>query len=606
MKYMQPNQPNPVDLRNLILTVVLCTGLLYLWQVTYLRPKQAEWNIQQAQKEAQQPTTTTSGDVVLPQQSADGTGAVAAPAETGKVLARQDALPLTPRVRIEAPALHGSINLKGLRFDDLTLVRHRTGDAPDSPEVVLLSPSQSHERYFAQIGWLPNKTSGAVTIPGTDSLWQADRDTLKPEQPVNLKWTSPEGVTFRVEVAVDANYMFTLTQSVENASGQTISVMPYGLLNRNHQQISRASIVHEGPVATINNELTEHNYHDMKESREQKYPGVKGWLGISDKYWLTAFIPDVDTSVDMHMQYMAPMGEERLQVDYLAPAQTVEAGKTVNSRLHFFAGAKELDLLQAYESEYHIPLFDRALDFGVLFFLTYPIFIILSACYAFVGNFGVAILILVLLLRIILYPLATKSYRSMAQMRKLAPELERIKKTYDHDKLRMQQETMALWKREQVNPVAGCLPMLIQLPVFFALYKVLMVTIEMRHAPFFLWITDLSAPDPTHFFNLFGAAPWAIPLWMPAFLHIGAWPIIMTITMVMQQSLSPKPTDPVQAKVITYMPYFFLFLFASFPAGLVIYWAWNNVLSMAQQWVITRQVERESGGKQKGEYIPVD
>lgn len=594
MRHSTPTPTNPSDMRNLIIAVVLCTGLLFVWQVLYVNPREAARReaVRQQAEITQQAIRTEQGDVILP-TPVGGTGEMAGDI-TG--LGRDDIIAQSPRVTIDSPAVHGSINLQGLRFDDLTLARHRVSIDGDSPEVVLLTPAQNVNRYFLQVGWLPATQGGDVQLPDSDTLWSADRDTLTPDTPVTFTWRNPQGVTFNVEVSLDRDYLFTLRQEVVNRSGKTVAVMPYGLANRAVPQGDRfGTIIHSGPIAVMNGTLTEMTYDDLNDDGKRRFTEAKGWVGIADKYWLTAFMPPQGEDFSANFQFVSPRGHDRAQVDYLAHARQIPGGGRDQYTVHIFAGAKELEVLERYREQLDLPLFDRALDFGILYFLTKPIFLALDYFYGLLGNFGLAIMLFVVLLKIVLFPLSNKSYRSMAQMRALQPELEALRKRHENDKMKMQQEVMALWQRERVNPVSGCLPMLIQIPIFFALYKVLLVTIEMRHAPFYGWIHDLSAADPTNIFTLFGLIPWN----PPSMLHIGLWPIIMCVTMVLQQKLNPKPTDPIQAKVLGFLPYIFLVLFASFPAGLLIYWAWNNVLSILQQWYIMRSHERHQKRRAK-------
>lgn len=578
---MKPYQapPSPADLRNMILTVVLCTGLLFIWQTMYRQPPAVKQPVEQT-------TPTNTNGVIVP-GAAMGEGSL-------DTVSRDALLQNGARVTINSPAVHGSIALKGLHFDDLTLVRHRQELDPNSPEVVLLAPADYKERYFAQVGWVAS-TAGQVTVPNDNSVWQASGNELTPEHPITLSWTSPENIVFSVIVGIDKDYLFTIKQAVDNHSPHTVSLMPYGLLNREKPLSDRFSgIVHSGPLGVFDNTLTEVNYKALKEEPKQKFENTKGWLGIADKYWLTAFIPAQDEMFTANFQDITQGAHSRVQVDYLGATTLVGTEQSVENTVHLFAGAKELSVLERYKKDLHAPLFDRALDFGSLYFITKPIFITLDYFYKLLGNFGLAILLFVILLKIALFPLSNKSYYSVAQMRNLQPQVEKLKAQYENDKLKLQQEMMLLWQREKVNPLSGCLPMLIQIPIFFSFYKMLLVTIEMRHAPFYGWIHDLSAKDPTNVFTLLGLVEWS----PPAMLHIGLWPIIMAATMAIQQKLQPKPTDPVQAKVIGLLPYIFLVMFAAFPAGLLIYWAWNNVLSIAQQSVIMRLTSRKQAKKQ--------
>ncbi len=410
---------------------------------------------------------------------------------------------------------------------------------------------------------------------------------IRPDQPVTLTWDNGENLRFSRTVAIDENYMFTITQRVENTGDEPVTLHPYGLISRwGTPPTLGFFILHEGPIGVLAGTLEEIDYDDLREDGPIELPSQGGWLGITDKYWLASLVPDQESELVANFRHYIAEGQDRYQVDYLRPAMTVPPGETIEVTDRLFAGAKEVGLLDFYANEYGIPLFDRAVDFGWFYFLTKPIFHILHFFYQLLGNYGLAILLLTLLVKLLFYPLANKSYRAMSKMKKLQPEMMRLREQFGDDKMRMNQELMALYKKEQVNPMSGCLPIVVQIPVFFALYKVLFVSIEMRHAPFFGWIQDLSAPDPTSLFNVFGLLPWD----PPAFLMIGIWPLLMGATMLLQTKLNPQPADPIQAKVMMLLPLMFIFLFATFPAGLVIYWTWNNVLSISQQWVIMKRM----------------
>jgi YidC/Oxa1 family membrane protein insertase len=418
-------------------------------------------------------------------------------------------------------------------------------------------------------------------------LWQADKNELKINETVNFQWISPEKVKFKIAVTLDDNYLFSIKQTIENNSARPSVTQFYGLINRTYDSKSEnmVNILHQGMIGAVKSELKEYSYDKIKDDRKQSFTGEVNWLGITDKYWLAAFIPD-----QAEQQYMAnynfaiKAGSDKYQADFITSEKLIEAGGKYELIHRLFAGAKKVDLLDRYEQEYGIKLFDRAIDFGWFYILTKPIFNAMNFFYSYVGNFGISIMIVTILIKLVMFTLANKSYRSMKKMKRLQPEMERLKELYAEDKTRLNQEVMALYKREKVNPVSGCLPLLVQIPVFFSIYKVLYVTIEMRHAPFFGWIKDLSAPDPTSLFNLFGLLPFT----PPGFLMIGVWPLIMATTMFLQQRMSPQPADPVQAQVMKFMPLMFLFMFSGFPAGLLIYWSWNNILSIVQQSYINK------------------
>lgn len=584
--------PQGPDTRNLILALVLGTAIMAGWQFFYEQPKMAERKAYlEEQRLKQEAKKTLKAAEVHSDVDAVAEGAADTPQDRAALIAAAKA----ERIDVASSTLHGSISLVGGRIDDLTLAQYRETQKKDSPEVVLLSPSGSKANYFAEFGWLA--AEDGMTMPTSKTRWQADGETLTPETPVTLSWNNNQGLAFTKKVSLDKDYLFTLATTVTNTSSKPVTLYPYGRIQRSYDESAAKhfAILHEGPLAVFNNTLTDVKYKELREDGPQKTEHTKGWLGFTDKYWLTAMVPDKGYSFDATMKIIPEPGVDgetqaaNYQVDYRADAVTVEAGESITLTNHLFAGAKKVSVLDDYRDRLGFPLFDRAVDFGMLYFLTKPIFKLLDGLYGFVGNFGVAILILTVIIKGIMFPLANKSYAAMSRMKILMPKIKDIQERHKSDKLKMNTEIMELYKREKVNPVSGCLPILIQMPVFFALYKVLFVTIEMRHAPFFGWIKDLSAPDPTNLFTLFGLVEWPAP----SFLHLGIWPIIMCATMVIQQRLNPKPTDEVQAAIMKWMPFMFLFLFAGFPAGLVVYWAWNNTLSIIQQRFIQWKLERK-------------
>ena len=490
---------------------------------------------------------------------------------------REEIIKDSARVAIASPSLHGSIALTGLRIDDLTLAHYRQTQEPNSPEVTLLSPADDSEGYFAEFGWASDNK--ALKLPDGSTAWTSDRNELTPQAPVNLSWKSPDGIVFSAKIALDEKYMFTVTQSAVDASGKPVTLQTYAYINRvwDAKKHPPLGILHEGPLGVMDGTLKEAAYKKLVEDKEQHFDANEGWLGISDKYWLAAIVPSPG-QFTAHFSYYTSRMRDHFQTDYLSAPGT-------QTELHFFAGAKELNLLDGYAAQYHIPLFERAVDFGFFYWLAEPIFRLLTWFHTLVGNFGIAILLLTVLVKLMMYPLASKSFISMNRMKALQPKMKDIQERYKSDKMQMNQAIMELYKREKVNPASGCLPIIIQIPVFFSLYKVLYVTIEMRHAPFFGWIHDLSASDPTNIFTLMGLIPWS----PPGILHLGIWPLLMCLTMFIQQKQSPAPTDPAQAKMMKFLPFFFLFLFSNVAAGLVIYWTWSNTLSILQQWYIKRR-----------------
>jgi YidC/Oxa1 family membrane protein insertase len=424
-------------------------------------------------------------------------------------------------------------------------------------------------------------------VPNDDTVWTADRTTLTPAEPVTLTWDNSQGLRFERRIAIDENYMFAITDRVTNSGGEPVQLASYGLVQRiGTPHTAGFYILHEGPIGVFNNTLHEYSYDNLRTPVTQR--SVGGWLGFTDKYWLVALVPNQSGEKTARLQF-TNSGAERYQTDVTAAPETVAPGATYEITNRLFAGAKEVHLLDRYAEQLQIPLFDRAIDFGYLYWFTKPIFLVLDFFGRTIGNFGVAILVLTVIIKGFFFPLANKSYRAMSRMKLLQPEMEKIREKFGDDRQKMSQAMMELYKKSGANPLAGCLPIVVQIPVFFALYKVLFITIEMRHAPFFGWIRDLSSPDPTTVFNLFGLIPFTPPEFLP---HLGVWPLIMGGTMFLQQKLNPQPADPVQAKIFLFMPLIFTFLLANFASGLVIYWAWNNLLSICQQWVIMRQAQK--------------
>jgi YidC/Oxa1 family membrane protein insertase len=514
---------------------------------------------------------------------------------------RAEALAAAPRVRIDTPALFGSLSLLGARLDDVALKAYRETVDPNSPNIVLLSPPGAPDAYYAEAGFLapagsaPGAAAGSdLALPGPDTLWRADRDVLTPQSPVTLTYDNGAGLVFRRKIAVDQRYMFTLSDSVENRSGRPVALAPYALVTRRGApKTANYAVLHEGFVGVIGSGGVEEFKYDKieKEDRAEKtFSGVGGWLGFTDKYWAATVIPE--QSAPIEARFSAGLGAVKsYRADFVGQAQTIAPGASLETMSRLFAGAKEVHTLDKYQADLGIKKFDLLIDWGWFYFITRPMFRLLHFLYTLTGNFGVAILIATVIVKGLFFPLANKSYLSMAKMKAVAPQIAAIRDKYPDDKMKQQQETMALYKREQINPVSGCLPMLIQIPVFFALYKVLFVTIEMRHAPFFGWIKDLSAPDPTNIFNLFGLLPYD-PTQLPAighFLALGVWPLVMGVSMFVQMKANPEPADPTQKQIFAWMPVIFTFTLGGFPSGLVIYWTWNNILSVAQQTLIMKR-----------------
>ncbi|MBC6445303.1 MAG: membrane protein insertase YidC [Alphaproteobacteria bacterium GM202ARS2] len=488
----------------------------------------------------------------------------------------------TTRIPIQTPQLQGSIALCGASLDDLDLSQYRTTPNSTSPPITLLRQKNTPAPYFIEHGWLANDTQ----TPNNQTLWTTTDTILTPTQPLTLTWTSPDNITYKKTIHINDRFLITITQTATNNSGQTIALTPYARIVRHTRPpTTDLFILHEGGIGYLNKELIELDY-DSIEDNKNTFTNARGWLGFTDKYWLTALMPHPDQPINA--RYIHINKRQQYQSDYTAPTQSLAPQQSTTHTSYAFAGAKRLDDLEAIENNLNITHFDLAVDFGWFYFITKPTFQILDVFNGWLGNFGLAILLLTVLFRLVMYPLANKSFRAMYHMRQLQPDIMRLREQYANDRTRLNQEMMAFFQKKKVNPAAGCLPLLLQFPLFFALYKVLFVSIEMRHQPFFGWIDDLSDKDPTNLFNLFGLLPFTPPSW----LHLGLWPIIMGATMVLQQKLNPPPTDPIQQKVFAILPYAFTIILAIFPAGLVIYWTWNNMLSIAQQYLLNRQLQR--------------
>ena len=493
------------------------------------------------------------------------------------------------RVAIENKMLHGSINLKGARFDDLTLAKYFKN--PDQKEeVILFSPTESKERYFADFGFASSNSN--IETPKNDSLWQADGAKLTPKNPITLSWKNSQNIEFQIKISLDENYLFTIQQKIINKGLENIVMAPFGRINRvlNNQQ-KAAYILHEGAIGAFNGILSEKTYEDLVEEKTQKFSdkGESGsWLGITDKYWLSSIMPDKKVSFEGNFSHNYKNQNNFYNVDFIGQEFQIASNDELNLEHHLFAGAKKVKILDDYSKKLELKLFDRAIDFGWFYFLTKPFFFAIEFLYKIFGNFGLAILGMTVIVKLALFPMANKSYSAIAKLKKIQPKIEALREKHKDDKLTLNREIMEFYKREKINPAAGCLPILIQIPVFFALYKVFYVTLDMRHAPFFGWIKDLSAPDPTTILNLFGLFPFEVS----SSFSLGIWPILMGATMVIQQKLSPPPADPTQAKILKFMPYGLTIVLATFPAGLVVYWTWSNSLSILQQIYINRKFKK--------------
>ena len=591
---MQPR--DDTDYQRLFIAIFLAAVILIGWQF------KVEWPRRQALAHlASQVTETRQKEQLKHTQTVAGKDI--AETDENPTLTREQRLATSERVTINSDKLHGSIALKGARFDDLTLAKYRKSIDANSPELTLLSPNGDPEGYFVQAGWVAGDEK--TKVPDQHSVWKADKKQLQSGETVHLDWKNDDGVTYHLAISLDENYMFNIQQSVDNNSGHDISVIPYAYINRAYEMPKQAAFLHEGPIGVMGGTLTEVAYKELKDKGTKVYEDTSGWFGISDHYWLTALIPETDRA-KVTVSHYIKNSQDRFQVDYLTEARTVANGSTDHFSLRLFAGAKELKVLDAYangNTDAHIPplpLFDRALDFGSFYFLAKPMCMVVNALFHATGNFGVAILIFIIFVKMAMFPLANKSFKSMAQMRALQPEMQKIRERHVDDQIGLHKATRELYKREKVNPAAGCLPVLMQLIVFLALFRGLNVTIELRHAPFYGWIKDLSAADPSNLFTGFGLFAWEPPSWM----HIGLLPIVYCITMIIQTNQQPKPADPVQAKMMTYMPYMMLIFFDKMASGFVLYWAWSNILSILQQRFITqRHTPKNDGSGNKGTLV---
>ena len=554
--------------KNLFLAIIISMAIIFGFQLLVPQPERA-------------PVTednTAQESVSLDIQSTS----------SALLLDREQVLEETIRITFDNSKIKGSINLEGGIIDDLVLEEYRETLDPTSDFITYLNPLGSQDAYYLDTGWVsPDST---IELPNNKSVWKADKSSIGINDPVKLTWQNSQNIIFEKIITLDEHYLFSVDQRVINNSGKSFDLYPFGLSKRQGlPEMQNFFILHEGPLSVTDGVLEEYDYDDLKDQKKIKLNSVGGWIGMTDKYWQTAIISDQNEPIQQTYSYSFAENTDNFQTDLVGAKIVVGDGDNVSHNLKLFAGPKIVQVIEQYMDEYGVQEFDRSVDFGWFYFLTKPIFHVLEFIFGYVGNFGWSIVIFTLLMRICFFPLAQASFKSMAKMKKLGPELQRLKEQYGDDRAGMQKEMMALYKREKANPIAGCLPILLQIPVFFSLYKVLFVTIEMRHAPFIGWIHDLSAPDPLGLLTLFGFVDWNVPGIFQLF-NIGIWPILMGISMFLQQKLNPAPVDKMQAKIFMFLPIVFTFVLGGFAAGLVIYWTTNNVLSMAQQYVIQRKI----------------
>ena len=555
-----------MDSKNVIMAIVLSTVVLIFW-ATFFETPVVEQQTTEKQITKTENTSTPSIEEI----------------ESSKKISRNEAINKVDRIKLENNNIKGSISLEGGIIDDVVFKNYKESLKSDE-EVIFLNPKSSKEGYYIETGWASSGNE-KLKLPLDNSIWKIKgNNLLTPGNPITLEWNNNEGLIFIKKIELDEEFFFRISQSIKNNSNKSFQFFPYAQITRNYKpEVTPIYILHEGFLGVFDEELKEMDYEDV---HDEKFTinSSKGWLGITDKYWLTAIVPE--KGKNFKSEFTSKNEKYRANFIIKEPA-ILNPNDKVTNEINVFVAAKEVAVIDSYVERLGIEKFDLAIDWGWFYFFTKPLFFVIDYFFRITGNFGLAIVIITALVRLIFFPLANYSFRSMAKMKVLQPEMIRLKELHKDDKAKLQQETMALYKREKVNPISGCLPVLIQIPFFFAIYKMLYVTLEMRHQPFFGWIEDLSARDPTSIFNLFGLIPWD----PPTFLMIGAWPILMGLSMYLQQKLNPTPPDPIQAKIFMFFPLFLTIILAPFPSGLVVYWTVNNILTIAQQWVIMRRIK---------------
>ncbi|MFN3575005.1 MAG: membrane protein insertase YidC [Phenylobacterium sp.] len=573
--------------RNTIIFVVSAVIILIVYQFLVIEPAAKRRQAEAERAAAAAPVAPGTNTVGAPDSL---------PATAAQLADRATVVATTPRVPVATPALSGSIALRGARIDDLFLTDYRTTVDADAPPVELLRPEGAEHAWFAEFGWTGANLAG---LPTPDTRWTVvEGERLAPDSPITLRYSNGQGLTFTRQIAVDDRYMFTVTDTVANTGASAVTLAPYASVQRQGvpDDLGRNQIVHEGAVGWLGDELRLVKYKKWAKDGGPEVTSTGGWLGITDKYWLAALVPNQDEQIKGEFRVTdAGGGLEIFEANYVGQPHTIAPGRQITETTRLFAGAKTVPVLKAYERNLDIPRLDNAVDWGNFWFFTRPLFSFLHWLYQHIGNVGLAILALTVVVKLVFFPLANKSYESLTKMKKVQPQIEELRKKYKDDPAKQQQELLGLYQKEKINPLTGCLPMLLQIPVFYALYKVLTVTIEMRHAPFYGWIQDLSARDPTTIFNLFGAIPWdpsTAPLigsFLNGPLHLGVLPLLYGFTMWLTTAMNPPAGDPIQQRIFQLMPIMFTFIMAPFAAGLLIYWTWNNVLTIIQQYIIMRR-----------------
>jgi len=552
-----------MDFRNVLTAIILSSVVLIGWATFFEQP-----NLEQIENKNK---VTKNEDFSSP---------TIVEKENKKEITRSEAINKTKRIIIENQNIKGSLSLQGAIIDDVVFKNYKE-TLNSEKKVTFLNPRNSQKEHFIETGWASGGNE-AIRLPMINTLWKVNGNSkLTPGNPVTLEWNNNEGLLFKKKIELDEKFMFKITQSIKNNSNKSYQFYPYAQITKKGKPEGRQIyILHEGFLGVFGDELKEKDYSDI-DKEKFSISSSKGWLGITDKYWLTAIVPE--KGKEFKAEFLAK--NERYKANYIIKdASILNPKNTISNEIITFVAAKEVSVIDGYAEQQSIEKFDLTIDWGWFYFFTKPLFFIIDYFFKLTGNFGVAIVIITALIRLLFFPLANYSFKSMAKMKILQPEMVRLKELHKNDKVKLQQEMMALYKREKVNPISGCLPVLIQIPFFFAIYKMLYVTLEMRHQPFFGWIKDLSERDPTSIFNLFGLIPWD----PPTFLMIGAWPILMGISMFIQQKLNPAPPDPIQAKIFMFFPIFLTIILAPFPSGLVVYWTVNNILTITQQWIIIR------------------